>query len=240
MKIVARGGNYYRHAAQHLFFERGGVLYAQPFNLQTLETEGAAFAIADNLARVSADGHVLYDVSEAGVLAYQKGVDGEPKQTLWVDREGNASPTVSGTGLFTSPTLSSDDRFLALAVPVENSGYQIHVHDLDGGTRTEITQSGDNLSPVFTPDGKTVIYISSQASPPFLLHDQIPCGKLFLIDDTPFCHFHPVKRFVDAAFPVEPGVAAVFYVSAVNSAGESDLSNGVGIVLAQTIMLVGG
>jgi len=84
------------------------------------------------------------------------------------------------------------------------------------------------------------VYVSSQTSPPFLLHDQIPCGKLFLIDDTPFCHFHPVKRFVDAAFPVEPGVAAVFYVSAVNSAGESDLSNGVGIVLVQTIMLAGG
>jgi len=163
VKIVARGGNYYRQAAQHLFFERSGVLYAQRFNLRTLETEGDAFAIADNLARVNADGHAVYDVSEAGVLAYQMGIDGEPKRALWVDREGNTSLAIAGSGLFTTPALSADDRLVALAVPAENSGYRLHVHDLEGGTRTEITRVGDNLSPVFTPDGKTVIYISSQA-----------------------------------------------------------------------------
>ena len=163
VKVVARGGNYYRQAGQHLFFERSGVLYAQRFDLQTLETEGDAFAIADNLARVNADGHAVYDVSENGVLAYQMGIDGEPKRALWVDREGNTSLAIPGSGLFTNPTLSADDRLLALAVPAENSGYRVHVHDLEGGTRTEITRVGDNLSPVFTPDSKTVMYISSQA-----------------------------------------------------------------------------
>ena len=72
------------------------------------------------------------------------------------------------------------------------------------------------------------MYVSGPTSPPVLWLTELPC-----------CHVHPVKHFIDAAFPIDPGFAAVFRVSAVNEYGESALSEPVGIVLAQTVSLYG-
>ena len=189
VKIVARGGNRYAYADRQLYFERRGVLFAQPFDLATLETTGKAIAIADNIRRVSADGYAAFGVSANGVLALMRGLDGEPKEVLWVDRDGNTTPALSGCGSFFNPALSPDGRLLALANTVENGGYRVSVHDLAAGTRTEITPDGDNLNPLFTRDGKNLLFISSAfgeyviasaavdgSSPPEIFHNTVTYG----------------------------------------------------------------
>lgn len=189
VKIVAHGGNHYTYADGQLYFERSGVLFAQPFDLASLETAGDAITIADNIRRVNADGYAAFDVSANGVLALMRGLDGEPKEVLWVDREGNITPALTERGSFSNPALSPDGRLRALANTVKNGGYRVSVHDLDGGTRAEITPDGDNLIPVFTRDGKGLLFISSAfgdyviaraavdgSSPPEIFHKTVTYG----------------------------------------------------------------
>ena len=159
--IVARGGNSYRYAAGHLLFERGGVLSAMPFDLETLSVTGDAYALMSDLQRISADGFAAFAVSNNGVLVLRKGHDGTLKEALWVDRQGNVEPALTEPGLFTNPALSPGGQLLAVATPVDNSGYRVFVYDLEGGTRTELTPAGDNLIPVFSPDGQRVLFVSS-------------------------------------------------------------------------------
>jgi hypothetical protein len=159
--IVARGGNNYRYAAGHLLYERGGVLYAIPFDLKMLETSGAAFAIASAIRRVNSDGFAAMEVSRNGVLVFQSGGDGELKEAVWADRAGSITPALAAPGVFTNPALSPDGRYLAVSIPVANSGYRVHVHDLEGGTKAELTSEGDSLVPLFSPDGRRVLFVSS-------------------------------------------------------------------------------
>ena len=161
VQIVARGGNHYGYTDGHLLFERNGVLYAQRLDLGSLEVSGSAVVIVSGLQRKSVDGYAQYSVSQTGVLAFQQGSDGEPAEALWVDREGNTQLALPGSENLTDVALSSDGTMLAAAKPEENSGYQVQVFDLAGGTRTRLTHGGDNLVPLFSPDGKRVLFVSS-------------------------------------------------------------------------------
>jgi len=159
--IVARGGNFYRYVAGHLLYERRGVLFALPFDSDALEVTGQPVAITGRLQRINADGFAAFSVSANGMLAFQHGRDGQLRQALWVDRDGHTEPALNEPGPFSNPALSADGRLLAMAVPVEDSGYRVQVYDLAGGTRVELTPKGDNLVPLFSPDSRDVLYVSS-------------------------------------------------------------------------------
>jgi len=57
------------------------------------------------------------------------------------------------------------------------------------------------------------------------------------LEGVPCCSVWPVRHFLDDSFPIAPGLEVVYRVTAVNQHGESELSDAVGIVLAQTISL---
>jgi len=64
-------------------------------------------------------------------------------------------------------------------------------------------------------------------------------GPSILLDEVPCCSVYPARLLIDAAFPIKPGDLGqlIFRVSAYNSAGESALSEPVGIVSAQRVVL---
>ena len=160
VEVVARGGNHYRYADGHLLYERSGVLFAVPFDLAARKTTRAGFPITEKIQTMSADGFASFAVSEDGTLALQKGGDGFLKEAVWVDRRGNAVRALPEPGLFINPALSPDGRLLAMATNISGS-FRIRVYDLDGGTQTELTPGGDNLIPLFSPDSRSVLFISS-------------------------------------------------------------------------------
>ncbi len=78
---------------------------------------------------------------------------------LWqVDSDGeNATPLGTEAGL--SPAWHPTGRYVAFARP-SDAGYQIGVRDLQTGTSRTITRttSGSNITPIFSPDGTTLVY----------------------------------------------------------------------------------
>ena len=63
---------------------------------------------------------------------------------------------------FVKPRLSPDGSNLAVAV-AEQDGMDIQVYDLDRGVASRLTTEGDNQMPVWTPDGRRIVFQSNRS-----------------------------------------------------------------------------
>jgi serine/threonine-protein kinase len=75
----------------------------------------------------------------------------------WMDRQGKFTPIRETTADYYMPAFSPDGKRLALAI---NDGKKsdIWVCEIAHDTLTRLTFSGNNLSPIWTPDGQRITY----------------------------------------------------------------------------------
>ncbi len=100
-----------------------------------------------------------FDISAAGALFYVPSGESSSSLLVWVDRKGVVTPAVEDRPRFTRPRLSPDGRRVAVEVFGSESGLDIWVYDLERGTRTRVTtELGLEQDPIWTPDGKNLIY----------------------------------------------------------------------------------
>jgi hypothetical protein len=94
----------------HLLFVVQGTLLAQPFNLTKLELVGNPFAVAEQVARETAELGVT--ASRSGSIAYRQSAGVSERQLIWFDRAGNQLSTLGDAlGALAEPSLSpSGDR----------------------------------------------------------------------------------------------------------------------------------
>jgi tricorn protease-like protein len=162
-RIVLDGGYAARYAPSgHLVFVRGGALHAAPFDLERLAVAGPAAPVVPAVLTDASTGAALFDVSEAGTLAFVPG--GEHRQVrrmVWVDRKGKAQPVGDVTGPLLSPRLSRDGRRIALWR--EETAADVWVQDLSRDAMARVTFGGDSHSPTWSPDGTRLAYESGRA-----------------------------------------------------------------------------
>jgi serine/threonine-protein kinase len=74
-----------------------------------------------------------------------------------MDRQGNFTPLRETLGDYYAPAFSPDGKRLALAI---NDGKRIDiwVYELAHDTLTRLTFAGNNLTPIWTPDGQRITY----------------------------------------------------------------------------------
>jgi serine/threonine-protein kinase len=103
-----------------------------------------------------------YAVSDNGTLAFASGdyVMTESRLVV-VDREGNAEAVPLDAGRYMHPSLSPDGRRVALTTINEDLTGDISIVDLDRATRTRLTVEGTNYTPIWTPDGRSVTFVSN-------------------------------------------------------------------------------
>ncbi len=141
----------------HLVYARSGSLLAAPFDLATLDVTGPPVPLVENVATNSGSGASHFSISDDGWLAYVPGSGGEDQRSLvWVDRKGVSSPMLDTQRPFEDLALSPDARQLALTV--EGATWNIWTYDLIRGTLTRLTFVEDNRDPVWTPDGKRIVF----------------------------------------------------------------------------------
>src|SRR5262245_15302575 len=146
-----------------LLFVRDTTLFAQPFDAQRLELKGDAVPVADQVGFFQLANAGLFSVSETGVLAYRVGAGaGALRQLTWYDSEGKPAGTMGDKGLYTNPALSPDATHVAVTQLDQQSGSSnIWVIDVSRGTSTKVTfNAGRNDFPVWSPDGKSVVFAS--------------------------------------------------------------------------------
>ena len=148
----------------HLVYGLNGSLFAAAFNAVTLHV-GPVAPVLEGTRNVG--GLTPIGFSRSGTLAYP-GRDsvayGSPTTLMWVDRQGTEQPLTAPSRQYASPRISQDGGRVAFVVnDTQTLDLQLWVLDLARGTTTRLTFEGANGFPVWTADGKRLIYISRKS-----------------------------------------------------------------------------
>ena len=138
---------------------RSSTLFALPFDLDHLTATGPEAPVIESISNIGlGTGMADYAVSQAGLLVYFESRTQEDSTLTWRDRRGVEIPLAGqmsrpwGTG-----SLSPDGRRLANAIRAEK-GADLWVVDVARGTPTRLTFGGTNDYPIWTPDGRGIVY----------------------------------------------------------------------------------
>ena len=143
-----------------LVFSRAGGLQAQRFDIATGRVEGEPNRIASDVLPVSWPPHALFTVSDSGRIAYVRGSAADAEsEFVWMDRASGEMTPIGVEGSLWNPSLSPDGRTLAFDWTTSETSGDIWLRDLERGLDTRLTSGPKNESnPVWTPDGRTVIF----------------------------------------------------------------------------------
>jgi serine/threonine-protein kinase len=162
-RILVHGGSHGHYVASgHLVYAAAGTLRAVPFDLTRLETRGTAVTVVSDVITTS-NGGLNAVVAGDGTLAYLPGsLEGTPRTLVWVDREGRETPIPAPPRPYLLPALSPDGT--RVAVFSNERDYDLWLWDLIRQTLTRLTFAPlVDVVPVWTPDGRRLIFSSQQA-----------------------------------------------------------------------------
>jgi Tol biopolymer transport system component len=162
-KTVLHGGYHSRYMASgHLVYMHEGTIFAAPFDLKRLEVTGQPVPILEGVVSTSGNGGAQFSFSETGNLVYVPGRGGGTKLAIyWMDREGRFTPLRETPDNYANPAFSPDGRRLALEIG-DRARSDIWLDDWNRDTLTRLTFTGENSSPVWTPDGQRIVYASRE------------------------------------------------------------------------------
>jgi Tol biopolymer transport system component len=169
-RTLLTGGSYARYVPSgHIVYARAGSLMAVPFDLSRMEVRGAPVPVQEGVVTTAlTSGSAEYDVTASGMLAYVPGNAKAPVRSLvWVDRTGGAKILPAPERVYGSPRVSPDGKQLAVQIN-DNGDLAIWIYEFARNTLTRLTFApGISSSPVWTPDGRRVIYNTRITSPSF-------------------------------------------------------------------------
>jgi serine/threonine protein kinase/Tol biopolymer transport system component len=150
------------YASGHILFMRQFTLMAQTFDTRNLQLTGEAVPIADPVQEGRSVAKGVFSASENGLLTYVEGASGADRQLEWFDRSGKEVGAVPGADAYAGVRISPDGR--RITYYLDSSGYDIWSYDMASGVKTALSfgsGSGQgNLYPVWSPDGRRIIYTS--------------------------------------------------------------------------------
>ena len=167
--VVMRGGSHAQYVASgHLVYAAGGALRAVAFDPNTRTTRGAPVPVIPEVVATggATGGGVDAAVAEEGTLTYVRAAGGVGAQRAlaWVDRKGRETATAAPARAYQYPRLSPDgSRVVVWANDLDND---LWIWDVARLTmmRLTLTLAGE-LYPVWTPDGRRVLFSSNRDGP---------------------------------------------------------------------------
>jgi eukaryotic-like serine/threonine-protein kinase len=139
----------------HLVFTDGDVLFGLALD-QHLEPAGSPVPVLRGIDHYFAHSNIA--ISDEGTVAYVPEDQVREAGLSWLDRTGlTAVPGVQGP--FAHAALSPDGK-LAIAEFVNGPKSQLWIFDLERGTRRLLNVEGRAGEPIWSPDGKTITYVS--------------------------------------------------------------------------------
>jgi len=155
------GGSYARYVSPgYIVYARAGSLMAVRFDLSRMEVRGSPVPVQEGVVTTAlTSGGAEYDVTSSGLLAYVAGSAKAPLRSLvWVDRTGLAKTLPAPARVYSAPRLSPDGKQLAVVIN-DDGALAIWIYEFARNTLTRLTFGpGVSLSPVWTADGRKVIY----------------------------------------------------------------------------------
>jgi serine/threonine-protein kinase len=156
----------YARSGHLVYVTADGTLMGVPFDQDRMELRGEGVRLAEGVEVRLGGGAADLAVSATGTLWYTSGGVGTAGtlEVVWVNRDGSATPVAGGwAGLIQDPALSPDGK--RLAVSTRELASEVWVRELDEGPLSKLTAEGtNNVRPAWTPDGRSVAFVSERAS----------------------------------------------------------------------------
>ena len=158
LKNLVRGAYYGRYVPTgHLLYVHQGVLFGVKFDPKRLEVLGSPVPLLEDIAANHTTGGGQFDFSSNGTFVYSSGKGAtQAWQLAWLDRFGKVQPLMFTPGDYVVPRLSPNGKQVSFI-----SSGDIYVSDLERGTTTRLSFTGDANAPVWAPDGKHLLFASN-------------------------------------------------------------------------------
>jgi hypothetical protein len=172
-KILVRGGSQAEYVESgHLIYAVAGTLRAVRFDLKHLEVVSDPVPLIEQVLTPAVSGEAMFSISRTGTLVYVPsgpgtGSSGPQRSLVWVDRHGKEEAINAPPRAYTHARLSPDDTRIALGLGDQEN--DIWTWDLGRRTLTRLTfDPGLDRYPVWTADGRAIIFSSQRAGAPNL------------------------------------------------------------------------
>jgi serine/threonine-protein kinase len=153
-RVLLAGGAVPRYlSSDHLAFLHQGNLMVVPFSVDGLELMGTPTPAVERVA--------AYGVSDTGLLMYAPLNPAPGARLVWVDRRGQTADLAAPVRDYGNPRLSPDGRRVALTVTAGES--HIWIFDIVRDAFVRLTFEGRNAWPVWSRDGREMIYASNRS-----------------------------------------------------------------------------
>jgi serine/threonine protein kinase len=161
-KAIIKKGSFPKYIdTGHILFAQGTSVFAVPFDKEKLDVTGSAVPVLDGVAISADSAHSAYSISRNGTLVYIPGkIMTQDRRLVSFDRNGKETALTDLVRPFLDPDISPDGKRIAFVL--RSQTYDVWQLDLNREILTRISFYGDELGPIWTPDGKRVIYSSSQ------------------------------------------------------------------------------
>jgi Tol biopolymer transport system component len=152
----------------YLLFIRENTLMSQPVESDTVRPAGDLFPVAEQVSYGAVFGYAPASVSENGILAYHAGRGISESQLVWYDRAGKELGKVGARSNANGFALSPDEKTVAAprSQTAARSIWDIWLHEIGRGAETRFTfHQSINMQPVWSPDGRRLMFTSNRAGP---------------------------------------------------------------------------
>jgi len=173
------------YGSGYLLFARGGQLMAQAFDPANGALSGEPQIVAKGVVGDASTWHMDASASDDGLLIFASGGTGD-WQLLWMDRGSKQISTVADklSNLQQARIAPQGDR---IALQIDTGVNDIWVLDVARGIRTRLTFGPvSNAYPVWSPDGKWIVYTADRNGRSNLMRKPSDGGgaeELLLTDD---------------------------------------------------------
>lgn len=145
----------------YVLFMRDGNLMAQPFDANARQLTGEPVALPEPVSFVAASYRAAFSVSRNGVLAYREGFT--PSELVWFDRMGRRLGSIGPAEIYFNPSVSPDGTQVAVSRLDPSIGTSdIWLIDSDRGARAVTSHPSAEDDPVWSPDGRDIIFSSNR------------------------------------------------------------------------------
>jgi serine/threonine-protein kinase len=153
--ILQQRGIYGRYLPSgHLTYVINGTLFAVLFDVGRREMVGTPVPVLEKVEYSGRNGSAQLDFSQTGTLLYRRGEAAvNTVNVQWLDRAGEVQPFLPKTEEYATPRLSPDGKRLALSLADD-----IWIYEPQRETMTRLTRMGVANFPVWTPDGRYIIF----------------------------------------------------------------------------------